>query len=432
MRRQAALAVVLALSLAAAASPQQTPPAGDKTPEVADLVNALLGTLMGGAEVTEASLQAEVAEAGGVPFKRDVPLAFIGKAELSRYLNELIDSEYPSGRARTDERLLQAFDLLPRGTDLRKLRERLLEENVAGFYDERPDRRRLYAVSEDRSLTPMNQIVLAHELRHALQDQYRDLYAYLGDDVGDFDDRRIAWMSLLEGDATLVMERFLKLRLGLGGSEAAEAPGMDAGALGTPGLFDLPDAPAVVRDHLIQPYLAGLALCRAIWSRGGADALREAWANPPASTEQVLHPERYFAHEAPRSVVPRLAAPPGAWQLAQGTLGELLLRSLLEPGAERAAEGWGGDGWRLYDAGSKTLLLWRSEWDTPADAREFEAALRARFERHGTREPARNGFDVFRNHDGFLFAIRGGGDAVELVSGDDPSVVVRAVDAALR
>src|SRR5262245_56092650 len=416
MRRPLA-ALALVLALAPRAGTQTPPPGSDKTGEVTDLVNALLGTLMGGAEVTEASLQAEVAEAGGVPFKRDVPLAFIGKAELSRYLAELIDSEYPTGRARTDERLLQAFDLLPRATDLRKLRARLLEENVAGFYDERPERRRLYAVSEDRSLTPMNQIVLAHELRHALQDQYRDLYAYLGDDVGDFDDRRVAWMSLLEGDATLVMERFVKQRLGLGGSEAADAPGMDAGGLGTPGLFDLPDAPAVVRDHLIQPYLAGLALCRAIWSRGGAAAVRDAWANPPLSTEQVLHPERYFAHEAPRSVAPRLTAPPGARQLAQGTLGELLLRSLLEPGAERAAEGWGGDGWRLYDAGSKTLLLWRSEWDTPADAREFESALVARFERHGTKEPARNGFEMFRNHDGFLFAIRGGGDAVELVSG---------------
>ena len=82
-------------------------------------------------------------------------------------------------------------------------------------------------MSEDRSFTPMNQIVLAHELRHALQDQYRDLYAYLGDDVGDFDDRRIAWMSLLEGDATLVMERFVKLRLGLGGAEAADASGSE-------------------------------------------------------------------------------------------------------------------------------------------------------------------------------------------------------------
>jgi hypothetical protein len=421
-----ALALLMAIAPGAGA---QTPPAGsDKTGEVTDLVNALLGSLMGGAEVTGASLQAEVAEAGGVPFKRDVPLAFIGREELARYLKELIDSEYPTGRARSDERLLSAFDLLPPRTDLRALRGRLLEENVAGFYDERPERRRLYAVSEDRSFTPMNQIVLAHELRHALQDQYRDLYAYLGDDVTDFDDRRIAWMSLLEGDATLVMERFVKQRLGLPGVEGAEsAAGMDSAGLGAPGLFDLPDAPPVVRDHLIQPYLAGLALCRAVWARGGAAALRDAWASPPESTEQVLHPSRFFEREAPRRVTPRLAPPAGAWQLSEGTLGELLLRSLLEPGAETAAEGWGGDGWRLYDVRSRTLLLWRSEWDTPADAREFQTALRARFDRHATREPARDGFELFRNASGFLFAIRTEGDAVELVSGDDPGAVVRVL-----
>jgi hypothetical protein len=422
--RQRLAALSLVLALAPGAFAQTPPPAGDKTGEVTDLVNALLGTLMGGAEVTGASLQAEVAEAGGVPFKRDVPLAFIGRAELASYLKELIDAEYPTGRARSDERLLQAFDLLPRGTDLRALRGRLLEENVAGFYDERPDRRRLYAVSEDRSFTPMNQIVLAHELRHALQDQYRDLYAYLGDDVTDFDDRRVAWMSLLEGDATLVMERFVKQRLGLPGIEGAEGGAMDSAGLGAPGLFDLPDAPPVVRDHLIQPYMAGLALCRAVWARGGASALRDAWASPPESTEQVLHPERFFAREAPRRVAPRLSPPAGAWQLAEGTLGELLLRSLLEPGAESAAEGWGGDGWRLYDVRSRTLLLWRSEWDSPADAREFQTALRARFERRATREPARNGFELFRNASGFLFAIRADGDAIELVSGDDPEAVV--------
>src|SRR5262245_52613939 len=412
MRRPLA-ALALVLALAPRAGTQTPPPGSDKTGEVTDLVNALLGTLMGGAEVTGASLQAEVAEAGGVPFKRDVPLAFIGRAELASYLKELIDAEYPAGRARSDERLLQAFDLLPRGTDLRALRGRLLEENVAGFYDERPDRRRLYAVSEDRSFTPMNQIVLAHELRHALQDQYRDLYAYLGDDVTDFDDRRVAWMSLLEGDATLVMERFVKQRLGMPGLEGAEAGAMDSGGLGAPGLFDLPDAPPVVRDHLIQPYLAGLALCRAIWTRGGASAVRDAWASPPESTEQVLHPERFFAREAPKQLVPRTLPPAGARLLSTGTLGELLLRSLLEPGAESAAEGWGGDAWRLYEVRSRTFLVWRSEWDSPADTREFQTALRARFERRATREPARDGYELFRNASGFLFAIRADGDAIE-------------------
>ena len=63
------------------------------------------------------------------------------------------------------------------------LRARVLEENVAGFYDERPSKRRLYAVSEDRTFSPMNQIVLAHELRHALQDQYQTLDSYLDKDI---------------------------------------------------------------------------------------------------------------------------------------------------------------------------------------------------------------------------------------------------------
>jgi hypothetical protein len=434
LRRALGARLLLAASLATGLpgwSAAQAPPTGSERTggEVADLVNALLGSLMGGGAVTGESLQAEVAEAGGIPFRRDVPVAFLGRAELAAYLKELIDSEYPVAQARADERLLLAFDLLPAGTDLRALRARLLEDNVAGFYDERPDRRRLYAVSEDRSFTPMNQIVLAHELRHALQDQYRDLHAQLGEDVTDFDDRRLAFMSLLEGDATLVMERFVKLRLGLPASDDAFAAGMDGAGLAGPGLFDLPDAPPVIRDHLIQPYLAGLGLARAIWGRGGATAMRDAWAQPPDSMEQVLHPVRYFAREPPRRVVPVPAGPAGARLLSEGTLGELLIRSLLEAGGESAAEGWGGDGWRLYDSAGRTLLLWRSEWDSPSDAHEFALALRERFARRCTREPSRDGFEVFRGASSWLFAIRSRSDSVELVSGDDPVAVVRTLAA---
>ncbi len=428
MKRVGALALLLLAALGASAF-GQTPPTGSERTgsEVADLVNALLGSLMGGGSVSGASLQAEVAEAGGIPFQRDVPVAFLGKAELVGYLKELIDAEYPVAQARADERLLLALDLLPAGTDLRALRSRLLEDNVAGFYDERPDRRRLYAVSEDRSFTPMNQIVLAHELRHALQDQYRDLHAQLGDDVTDFDDRRLAWMSLLEGDATLVMERFVKLRLGLPGGDSSFGAGMDGAGVGAPGLFDLPDAPPVIRDHLMQPYLAGLGLARAIWARGGALAMRDAWARPPDSTEQVLHPSRYFDREPPRRVAPASLAPASARLLSEGTFGELLIRSLLEPGGEAAAEGWGGDGWRLYDVSGRTLLLWRTEWDTSSDAHEFATTLRDRFARRTTREPSRDGFEVYRNAAGWLFAIRAHPDAVELISGDDPVAVVGAL-----
>ena len=367
-----------------------------------------------------------MAEAGGLPFRRDVPVAFLGHEELATYLRELFDAEYPVAQARADERLLQALDLLPPGTDLRALRARVLEDNVAGFYDERPGKRRLYAVSDDRTLTPMNQIVLAHELRHAQQDQYEDLDASLDGDTSDFDDRSVAAVSLFEGDATLVMERFVRLRLGnLGAALGSVGDDSGAAALGAPGLLDVPGAPPVVRDNLVQPYVAGLVFARAIWERGGPAALREAWGHPPESTEQVLHPSKYFQAEHPRKVAPSVPAPPGARLVSEGVLGELLLRTLLEEGSEAAADGWGGDAWRLWEVGGRTALAWRSEWDSPKDAGEFHARLLERFTRlHGAGRP-RGPWTTFAGGGGWGFAVRRDGDAIDLVSADGTALVER-------
>ena len=423
-----------ALALAQAPAPPPAPgsaPAGSQ--EVSDLVNALLGGAMGG-PVDGPALQKQVEEAGGIRFRRDVAIDFLNRDELARYLRELFDDEYPKEQALTDERLLRSFDLLPDGTDLRSLRSRVLEENVAGFYDDRPGKRRLYAVSEDRTLTPMNQIVLAHELRHALQDQYADLHELVNEKLSDFDDRRIAVLSLFEGDATLVMERFVRQRLGtlgaaLGGGDGDSLPQGDspddAGAALAPGLMDVPGAPPVVRDQLVQPYLTGLAFAHALWKRGGADALRSAWARPPASTEQVLHPALYFAGEAPRRVAPRVEAPAGSRLLCEGVLGELLIRTLLDAGHDDAAAGWGGDGWRLWDVRGRSALAWRSEWDAAADAARFHEALRARFTRHLGPAAERDGWEVFGSaaNRGHAFAVRRDGGAVELVSADEAELL---------
>jgi hypothetical protein len=420
MRRRLALAGA-ALLLAGVAL-AQAPPDKGAVHEATHHVNAHLGGLMGGSEVTGERLQEEVAEAGGLPFRGSVPVDFINRGELATYLGELFDAEYTAEQARVDERLLRAFDLLPPGTDLRALRARVLEDNVAGFYDERPDRRRLYAVSDDRTFSPMNQIVLAHELRHAQQDQYQPLDSFLEDDVSDFDDRQLAWVSLLEGDATLVMERFVQLRLGALGLPVSSDT--DPSALGAAGLFDVPGAPPVVRDQLVEPYIAGLAFARALWVRGGAAGMKDAWNAPPESTEQVLHPEKYFAGERPRTVRPSVGAPSGGRVVSEGVLGELLLRTLVEAGGGPATEGWAGDGWRLWDVRGRTALAWRSEWDTPRDAAEFHAALRARLARRG-RPEWRAGWEVFPADGGFRMAARHGAGWAELVSADDESLLGR-------
>ena len=419
MKPRRILATLAATLLAAGAVAQEPPPGP------ADLINGLLAGLMGFKEVSPAELQAEVADVGGVAFKAPVPLDFITPGQLSAYLKEVLDDEYPQSRADADARLLIALDLLPPGTSLRALRARLLEDNVAGFYDERPGRKKLFAVSEDRTMTPSNQIVLAHELRHALQDQYIDVHRSVPDSVGDFDDRRVAFMALLEGDATMVMERFLMQRLGV---PASTAP-LDLAAAGfaTP---PLPGVPPVLRDHLIVPYLAGRDFVRALHERGGWPAVRKAWSEPPRSTEQVLHPEKYLAGEEPRRVAGQ-KTPAGGRLIQEGVLGEALTRTLLGEGSDAAAAGWGGDLYQVWDVGGRTLVVWRTEWDTAAEGREFHASAIRRFTRsHGTARRL-HGADLF-GRASWNVGIAAAEGRVTLVAGDDAGVFSAALKGEAR
>lgn len=411
--RRALLAALVLVAGAAGPAPAQERPPGDPT----EIVNALLTGLLGLQPVTEAELQREVAEAGGLAFRSQVPVDFLTTAQMARYFEEVFDSEYPPARAQADERLLRTLDLLAAGVDLRNVRKQLFLENVIGFYDERPGRKRLYAVSADRSLTPANQLVLAHELRHALQDQYMSIHDLLPEQLSDFDDRRLSLLSLLEGDATLVMQRYLLRRL-----PGAEESGLDAAGMTLPPP-EMPGTPPVLRDQLVLPYTLGLDFARAVQARGGWAAVREAFARPPESMEQVLHPEKYFEREGPRPVqLPD--GPPGARLLAEGVLGELLLRSLLGEGAgvEAAAAGWGGDAFRVYDASGRTLVVSRTVWDSPADLREFQDALLARFGRsHGA--PSREGSFAVFTRAGSLIAVGESHSGLTLLASDEGALL---------
>jgi hypothetical protein len=262
----------------------------------------------------------------------------------------------------------------------------------------------------------MNRIVLVHELRHALQDQYADVHGALPRSVGDFDDRRLAFLSLLEGDATLVMTRYLERMFPAAGA-LSELPLPDPPVAG---------APPVLRDQLVRPYVAGLGLAREIERRGGWAALREAWSSPPRSSEQVLHPEKYFAGETPLTVAMPWQ-PEGGRLLLEGTLGEVFIGTLLGTEGE-ATHGWGGDLYRSWDVGGRTLLVWRALWDTPRDEAEFRAALLARFE--ATHGPGLQ-MGAFRvsTRGAWRIAIGGPPGATLLVSSESPQAFQSAIAA---
>ena len=101
---------------------------------------------------------------------------------------------------------------------------------------------------------------------------------------------------------------------------------------------------------------------------------------------------------------------------------------LSEDEVELAAAGWGGDTYRAWDVGGKTLVVWRSEWDRAADAREFQEAVLRRLERtHGAKKNL-EGAALFARS-GWLMAVAASGDAVTIVSTDDPALLPAALKA---
>jgi len=121
-----------------------------------------------------------------------------------------------------------------------------------------------------------------------------------------------------------------------------------------------------------------------------------AFTQPPLSSEQVLHPDKYWIPAERDDPIPvRFEADelPAGWEkLAEDTLGEIMLGLFVEPPAERsgmkgqlailgakftypASEGWGGDRYVLLGKGPARVLLCATVWDTAADAEEFAAAV---------------------------------------------------------
>ena len=192
-----------------------------------------------------------------------------------------------------------------------------------------------------------------------------------------------ARMALLEGDATVqTMERL--------SPDGAMPP--------IPALLDQLDdvRQTITREDRASPpldlarrlFLAldGTTFVAAVRARAPWSAVNQVWERPPASSEQILHPEKYERREAPDDVAARLPRPPGRGTpddvVYSDTLGELGVRAFLQRPvgdyrAERAAAGWGGDRVRLLRApgaaegGAAEYVTWVTTWDEVSDAQDF-------------------------------------------------------------
>ena len=309
----------------------------------------------------------DVVRLRGLAEQREIPAGAMGRVALREFLEAEMAREFPDARFEALSRAWGALGLVPAGTELRAEFLDLLQGQVAGFYD--PRTKRFYLVDEsarggerdpmqdmqDQVLKlagiSMDHTVIAHELTHALQDQHFDLEHGVHE-LKDDDDRVLAARCVVEGDATHLMNEYMKARIPAmrdmaGGLDRMAGVDLEQLAAMQPGLRDKPRA---LWMPLIYPYIGGLQFVQRAHGRGGWGAVDALFRDLPASSEQVLHPEKYFAErrDAPVRVRFGALAPAEAWTLLEeNTLGELMLRAWLRElglptrAAERATAGWG-------------------------------------------------------------------------------------------
>jgi hypothetical protein len=310
----------------------------------------------------------------------------IDQATLTKNLTADFDKSNPPDAVAISERELIALGLIPASASLRVLVLDLQSGQVAGYYS--PEEKQLFVVSRAGGIGPTQRLTYAHEFTHQLQDQHFNLDS-LDLQAADQGDRSLARLSLVEGDAVSAQTTWMTTEL-----TADELGQVLSDSLDPAGLAALSRAPKILQETSFFPYQAGAAFVQGLISSGGYDAVNKAFADPPASTEQVIHPEKYAAHELPIEVKPaaNLAMKLGSgWsEAARDTLGELTLRVWLNTGgvsnadATTAAAGWGGDRLVLFTGpGGATALAIETAWDTAADATEFDAAVTRALAGHG-------------------------------------------------
>ncbi len=276
-------------------------------------------------------------------------------------------------------RLFVHLGLLPAGASLEQLELDLNAGQAIGFYD--VDTKQLYLLSQSGDVGPEQRLTFSHEFTHALQDQNFGL-ANLAIDTVDQSDRDLARTALPEGDATLSMTQWAVAHMSV-----LDLASVSLSAASGPQTDQLDNAPAILREDLMFPYLDGLTFVEGVYARGGWAAVDKLYARPPSSTSQILHPALYSAGIGPVAVA--LNAMPATlgtgWNLAfQDTMGELQLRVWLEgenptdaqtTAADSAASSWAGDRIGLYEGpnGAWAVVL-RTQWRSAAGRTAFVAA----------------------------------------------------------
>ena len=368
------------------------------------------------------------------------PVLVRSRADNRRFIEQEIKRRYSQNQLEAERKSMVAWGVLPADYDLQRLFLDLLEEQVSAYYDP------LGKVMVVGDWLPADQqrAALMHELVHALQDRELPIDSFISPDPGQ-GDRLLARQALIEGEAVALTFDLLLKPQGIDISrlpDLSTTRGLIASNSGGPVIAK---APKFVRDLLLFPYIEGLGFIYQVRKRQPWSSMSVIYRDPPRSTTQILHPEKYLdTREDPLPVtIPDLSPLlPGLQHISEDDLGEFSLGAVLalhlgDTEGPHAAQGWRGDRYRIWeDTAGRFTIAYRVVVADAAAAARLADQLQASVER---RHPELAGKASVRPHglvmwsdDGRAFAVERRGTSIVLLEQVPATVLDRAREALWR
>jgi hypothetical protein len=318
-----------------------------------------------------AEAEAFIARDRGHPFAAAVRVASLPDDDFTA---RVLGQQDRSALA-AEGQLLKLEGLIPLDDDYAETESTFIATHTAAQYE--PENHEVVVRRQQPDLALEGTLV--HELTHALDDQLFGLSRpQYGRDTGS--EIRFGFQCLTEGDAMRVADDWVH-QLTPGERQIYDTDG--GRQPDSTGLGHASTDPKAGVDAVAAKYDWGEPLVEHEVAVGGNAEVDRDFVDPPTTSEQVMHPDKYTAREpAAHLDLPEV----GGTITGQGVTGELTTRDLLAVVADPvvaadAAAGWGADRWATWvqsqgSGPAETCLRDDYVMDTPADVGPLASAYR--------------------------------------------------------
>ncbi len=331
----------------------------------------------------------------GLSMESKVPCLVRDKAQVKEYLLSTIATKLPPRKMELEGYVFGLIGMIPEGFDYEKKLVDLYVNQIGGYYD--PEKNHFIMAAWMPAILQMS--IAVHELTHGLQDQHFNLEKFMDPKIEN-SDLLSARSALVEGDANYIMLDYSRELVGQTPlkSENNVDSFMMQNIVGLKLMASSLGVPESLQMSLIFPYTSGLRFAHSLMKSGDLKALDQAYAHPPRSTKEILHPQEYLKGTAKLVEISvtdleteMLPVPKDRQLVYQDTIGEFGISALLgmyvkdRTESTRAANGWMGDRVALFEnnGGVGKYLRWKTSWESVRDAEEFyntyRTSLKSRF-----------------------------------------------------